>query len=148
MTPNERYKRLMEQSKRKLDKLVSSRSGNKMNAKGQHYNGQFYHSTGEMNYAQQLDLRKRANDIRDWQRQVKIDLKVNGVHITNYFIDFIIEHNDGRMELVEYKGYETDLWQVKWNLLKAVKDELYPGAIITLVKHKSKYNPFRTKKKI
>lgn len=146
MTPNERYKRLMEQSKRKLDKLVSSRSGNKMSAKGQHYNGQFYHSTGEMNYAQQLDLRKRANDIRDWQRQVKIDLKVNGVHITNYFIDFIIEHNDGRKELVEYKGYETDLWQVKWNLLKAVKDELYPGAIITLVKHKSKYNPFKTRK--
>jgi hypothetical protein len=111
------------------------KSKNKYNAKGRNYNGQWYHSTGEMNYAMELDWRKKAGEIKDWERQVKIDIRVNGMHITNYFIDFKIIHNDGSVEFLEYKGMETPLWQLKWNLLLALRDELIPGAELTVVKH-------------
>lgn len=146
LTPDQ-YKRLQQQSNRKLNKLMGSRTHNKYKAKSQYYNGQFYHSTGEMNYAQELDLRKKAGDIRDWDRQVKIELRVNGIFIANYFMDFLVTHNDGTKELIEYKGIAIPLWELKFNLLKALRYELYPdGIIITIVKHRSKYNPFKKRK--
>lgn len=146
-SPNDRYKRLMKQSKRKLDKLHDNHTGNKYNAKGQYYGGSFYHSTGERDYAQTLDLRVKAKDIKSWRRQVKIDLSVNGKHITFYYMDFEVTHNDNSIELVEYKGAESMAWRQKYQLLIALKDQLYPeGVTITLVKHKNKYNPFRKSK--
>jgi hypothetical protein len=141
----EQYRKLQKQSNAKLDRLVNNRSGNKLNAKGQYYKGEYYHSTGEMNYAQQLDIRKQAGDIADWRRQVKIDLRVNDIHISNYFIDFVIQHNDGTREYVEYKGYETDAFKQKWKLFLALAPQMFPGAIITKVKHRSKYNIFKKK---
>jgi hypothetical protein len=143
LSPNERYKQLKKQSALKLDKLVISRTGNKMNAKGTYYNGDFYHSTGERDYAVKLDLRKRAKDILDWKRQVKIDLSVNGTHITNYYCDFLVTHNDGSLEYIEYKGYITEVYKIKEKLLQALKDEVIPGAKFTVVKHVSKYNPWK-----
>lgn len=147
LTPDQ-YKRLQQQNKRKLNKLEQSRTENKYNAKGQYYKGDFYHSTGERDYAIQLDWRKQTGDIADWKRQVKIELKVNGVLIGNYYVDFKVIHNDGSVELIEYKGMVMGEFQLKWNLLHALKDELFPeGVTITLVKHKSKYNPFKSRKK-
>jgi hypothetical protein len=143
----EQYRKLQKQSNAKLDRLVNNRSGNKLNAKGQYYRGEYYHSTGEMNYAQQLDVRKQAGDIADWRRQVKIDLRVNDIHISNYFIDFVIQHNDGTREYVEYKGYETDSFKQKWKLFLALAPKMFPGAIITKVKHRSKYNIFKGNRK-
>lgn len=147
MTP-EQFRKLQKQSNRKLDKLEGSRTGNKYNAKGQYYGGVFYDSTGEMEYAQKLDFRLKAKEIASWRRQVKIELKVCGIFIANYYMDFEVTHNDGSIELVEYKGMRTPLFEMKWNLLKALKDVLYPnGVTITLVNHKSKYNPWKQSKK-
>lgn len=87
------------------------------------YNGILYHSKFEAGYAGELDLRKKANDIKDWERQVKISLDVNGFHIANYYVDFLIHHNDGLKEYVEVKGFETDTWKLKWKLFEA----LYSG---------------------
>jgi hypothetical protein len=140
LTP-EQYRKFQKESKSKLDRLVNNRSVNKMNAKGQYYKGEYYHSTGEMNYAQDLDIRKTVGEIADWRRQVKIDLRVNDVHISNYFIDFVIQHNDGTREYVEYKGYETDAFKQKWKLFLALAPQMFPGAIITKIKHQSKYKP-------
>jgi hypothetical protein len=143
MTP-EQYRKLQQQSQGKLDRLVNNRTGNKMNAKGQYYKNEYYHSTGEMHYAQELDIKKKIGEIKDWQRQVKIELKVKGSHISNYFIDFVVEHNDGRKEFIEYKGMETDSFKAKWKLFNALAPEMFPGAIITKIKHKSKYKPKST----
>lgn len=140
ISSEEYRRRLQKQSKGKLDRLEKSRTGNKFNAKGQYYNGSFYHSTGERDYAIGLDFRVKAGDIKSWRRQVTIDLRVNGKHITNYVMDFELTHNDGSIELTEYKGMVTDSFRIKFALLLALKDQLYPnGVTITLVKHKSKY---------
>lgn len=141
--PADQWKRLQKQSAKKLNTLVDKHTGSKLNNKGTYYDGHYYDSEGEKEYAIQLYLRVKGKDIKSWARQVKIDLKVNGCHVTNYYIDFIITHNDGSLELIEYKGFETEHWKIKFALLKALKDELYPGATITLVKHKPKYNIFK-----
>ena len=41
-------------------------------------------------------------------------------HLTNYYIDFVVHHNDGTIEYVECKGVEQDLWRLKWTMLEAV----------------------------
>lgn len=123
-------------------------STNKFNAKRQDYNGKWYHSKGEAAYAAELDWLQKAGEIKSWERQVKIDLKVNGIHITNYFVDFKVITKDGIVQYHEYKGVETPDFIIKWNLLHALIDEIDPGAELILIKHKSNFKPKNAKFKL
>ena len=107
---------------------------NKYNAKSTIYNGISYHSIKEAAYAQELDLRVKAKDIKSWDRQIKISLDVNGYHICNYYIDFKIIHNDKSVELVEVKGFVTEVWRLKWKLFEAIYSEEHPEITLTVVK--------------
>lgn len=100
--------------------MFRQRWGSKYGAKRTEHNGIQYHSKKEAGYAAELDLRLKAKDIESWARQVKIPLDVNGYHITNYMIDFVITHNDGVKEYVEVKGFETEVWRLKWKLFEAL----------------------------
>lgn len=116
------------------------KSGNKYHAKSTQYQGITYHSKLEAAYAEELSLREMAKDIKSWERQVKLDLKVNGMHITNYYIDFVINHNDGSREYVECKGLEMEVWKLKWRILEATfEDELkvHPDDCLTVIKQSS-----------
>jgi len=115
---------------------------NKYKAKSTVYNGVSYASKLETNYAMELDLRVKAKDIKSWDRQVKIeinfkkvkgewvltgekglDLKGRGVefrHFRNYYVDFVVYHNDDSVEYVECKGYETEIWRMKWALTEMI----------------------------
>ena len=95
---------------------------NKYNNVRQTYNGFSYDSKLEAEHAQNLDFLKKAGIVKDWERQVKISLDIGDVHIANYFIDFKVFFEDGRIEYHEVKGAETDVWRMKWKLSKA----LYP----------------------
>jgi hypothetical protein len=115
-------------------------SGNKYKAKSQDYNGEKYDSKGEAGYAQELDWRIKAGEIQSYERQYKVDLKVNGVHICNYYADFLVTDKHGALQIHEYKGMVLPLFQLKWKLLQALKDELFPeGVEFIIIKHKS-YN--------
>lgn len=107
---------------------------NKYGAKSTQYGGVYYHSKFEAAYAKELDWRLKAKDIKSWERQVKISLDVNGKHICNYFIDFKVIHNDDSVEYVEVKGFETDVWRLKWKLFEAIFNEIEPGAVLSIVK--------------
>ena len=117
--------------------MWQKKSGNKYHAKSSVYNGNYYHSQFEAAYAQELDFRLKAHDIKSWRRQVKIPLQVNGRHITNYIMDFEVTHNDGSVELIECKGFETDVWIMKWRLLEAIYCVEQPDVRLTLVKKQS-----------
>lgn len=93
-----------------------------------------YHPRAGANYAEELDWRIKNGEVKSWKRQVKISFVVNGVYITDYFIDFIVELPDGSLQLVEVKGMELPLWIMKWRLLQALLGELYPGAEMIVVK--------------
>ncbi len=100
------------------------------------YNEISYHSKLEADYAAQLDMRIRAKDIVRWERQVKLDLKVNGVHIANYYIDFIIHYPDGHREFCEIKGMILSTWEIKWRILEATFDSFkkHPDDSMLVVK--------------
>ena len=119
------------------------KSGNKYHAKSTQFEGITYHSKLEAAYAQELSLRLMAKDIKSWDRQVKLDLKVNGMHITNYFIDFVVHHNDGSREFVEVKGFYTPEWRMKWAIFEATFDDFkdHPDDSLTVVKQSSWARP-------
>jgi len=84
------------------------------------HNGVTYHSKKEANFAAELDLRKKAGDIKGWDRQVKMSIDVNGHHICNYYLDFRIFHNDETVEFVEVKGFLTPEANLKMKLFEAL----------------------------
>jgi DNA-binding protein len=39
--------------------------------------------------------------------QVKYNITVNKIHIANYFLDFLVENNDGSFDYIDIKGKDT-----------------------------------------
>lgn len=102
----------------------------KYHSKPAYYKDQRYDSKLEADYAQQLDWLIMAGQLKSWERQFKIEIRVNGEHICFYFIDFKVIYPDGRVEYHEVKGMATDLWRLKWRLVKA----LYPDWKFILIR--------------
>ena len=88
----------------------------------------------EARYAAILDTLKKARDenerVVSFDRQVKVSLDINGKHIANYYMDFLVHFADGREEWWEIKGYETNEWKLKAKLFQA----LYPDRIYRVFK--------------
>jgi hypothetical protein len=110
------------------------KKGNKYNNTKQLYNGSRYDSKKESSYAQELDLRVKAKDIKSWEKQFNLELRVNGYKICSWKIDFKIIHNDDSIEFVEVKGFETYDYILKRKLFEALKDEMFPGSVLTIIK--------------
>lgn len=97
----------------------------KYGATKQTYNGYNYDSKKEAEYAAQLDWMLKAKEIKSWERQHKLELRVNGILICKYYVDFAVTLNDGTIEYHEVKGYETDVWRIKWKLAQALFNEKF-----------------------
>lgn len=82
--------------------------------------GRMFDSKLEADYDKYLTYQQQAGEIHSFRRQVCLKLIVNGILVCRYFIDFVVTHNDGRLELIEVKGFETPVWKKKWNLTKAL----------------------------
>ena len=78
-------------------------------------------------------MRLRAGELTEVRRQVRIALDVNDHHICNYVIDFVVKHKDGTEEYIEVKGFETDVWRMKWKLFEALYSGK-PGVKLTVVR--------------
>lgn len=89
------------------------------------YKGGIYDSKKEMRKAEELDLMVKAGEIKSWEKQKRLSLDVNGVHIANYYIDFVVYHNDGTVEYLEIKSpiTQTPVWRIKWKLAQALLDK-------------------------
>jgi len=110
--------------------------GKKYKNINQVYNDIRYDSKLEANYAKELDLRLKAKDIKGWDRQKTLELKVNGEIVCRYRIDFVVYHFDKTTEYVEVKGMELPLWKLKWKILNAMwRKQLNNGTIkLTIIK--------------
>lgn len=104
--------------------LFKNKQGYIRNATSTFYDGYSYDSKKEAGYAQMLDIRIKAKDIKDWSRQYPIKVLINGKWIFTYKIDFKIIHNDDSIELIEVKGFATSAWLFKWKIV----DAIYSGA--------------------
>lgn len=112
----------------------SFRTKSKYNNKTKQYGGRTYDSIREANHAEELDWRIKAGEVWNWVPQYKIDLKVNGKHICNYYVDFKVVMKDGSVQFHEVKGMVLPLWQLKWALFEALIDEIEPGAELLVIK--------------
>ena len=115
------------------------------NVKKQTYDGNKYDSGFEAGYAAELNLRLKAKQIKSWERQIKIPLEVNGFHIANYFIDFVVYHLDDTIEYVETKGLASPVWKIKWKIFEALYSEK-PDVQLTVVQQRSNWRVPKAKK--
>lgn len=101
-----------------------------------------YDSKFEASKAQDLDLLKKAGEIKDYEAQKTLELVVNGYLVCTYKIDFIVHHNDGVTEYVETKGYATPTWKLKWKLFEALYGDK-PNVKLTVEYQGKKWKPQR-----
>ena len=103
------------------------------------YNGFYYDSKFEADEAMALDWRIKADEITRWERQIRLDLRINNIHIADYNIDFIAHCCDGSREFIEVKGLELPLWRIKWRILEATFDDFkqHPDDRLILIKQSS-----------
>ena len=87
-------------------------------------------SNKEADYAHDLELLKNAKQIKEYVPQFKLSLDVNGYHISNYYVDFLVIMPDGSEELHEVKGLEMPVWKMKWKLTEALYGEKYKLVLI------------------
>lgn len=81
--------------------------------------GHVHDSRGEAGHCNYLLAQKQGKEIRDYEIQKKFDLSVNGVHICNHYVDFLVVENSGAVHVEEFKGFATDLWRIKRKLFEA-----------------------------
>jgi hypothetical protein len=103
--------------------MYLQRRGRKFNNKTTQYNGSYYDSIKEANYARDLDFRIKAGELKEWERQVPIDLYVNGQKICTYKIDFVERDHKDNEVWTEVKGFKTPEWRLKWKLFCAIYPE-------------------------
>jgi len=112
--------------------------GNKYKNVNKLYNGYMYMSKAEAEYAFELDCRVKAKEIIKWDRQVKLDLRANDIHICNYYVDFKAWLADGGIELIEVKGFETAVWKLKVKIMEATYLKEHPEMIYKVINVKRK----------
>lgn len=117
---------------------------NKYNAVRQTHNGYSYDSKFEAQVAADLDLRVKAKDIKDYDRQYKVEFYVKKFDDTPYRlgshkIDFRIHHNDGSFELYEAKGIETADYKKRRKWLEDLWLPEHLDHTYTVVKQKTYY---------
>lgn len=101
------------------------RRGSKYGNSEKEYNGRIYHSQKEAGYARDLDLMLKGKEIKSWKPQHKLSLDVNGYHICNYIADFLVVDKYGEEQIHEVKGFETDVFRMKWKLVEALYSNKY-----------------------
>lgn len=95
----------------------------KYKSRGKWVDGIYFHSTKEANYYGTLKLRLKAGEIKDFRRQVKFKISINGAHITSYICDFIIYHWDGTRNVIDVKSEFTrtlEPYKIKKKLMQAL----------------------------
>lgn len=105
--------------------MYTRRYGSKYGAKKTEYGGHKYDSKFEAKIAEELDLRMKAGEFVNIERQYRIPLYVylpsgERAKIFTYVCDFRCEKSDGTFLLVEAKGYATDIYRTKRKILDLI----------------------------
>lgn len=106
---------------------------NKYKAKKTMYKGMKYDSKKEAGQAFNLEMLKKAKEIKDYESHKRYDFYgINGNKICSYIADFVITHNDGTIEIMDVKSKATvtPIFRLKWRLLEDLyKSEIKRGEI-------------------
>lgn len=114
----------------------------KYNAQHTQYNDYTYASKFEAAVAAELDIRKNAGEIIDWDRQFKVEMWACDSHGTpklkkTHKIDFRVHELDGSYTLLEAKGFETQDWRDRKEWLECFWLPDHPDHVYQVVKQKN-----------
>lgn len=104
--------------------MIKQRPRSKYGNKKVKLDGHTFDSKLEAKYYQELLIRRRSGEIKDFTLQPKFELqpsyKRNGktVRKITYSADFKIEHADGSIEVVDIKGHITKEFALKRKLFE------------------------------
>jgi hypothetical protein len=109
-------------------KVVNNTKSSKFNNVKSEIDGHTFDSIKESEYYGSLKIKKNAGLIKDFQMQVQYDILVNNIHIAYYYLDFLIENNDGSFEYIDIKGKDkksnkfikTGVFALKKRLVEAI----------------------------
>lgn len=88
------------------------------NAKSCYCLSDHFHRSGlEGRVCDELRLRKIAGDLKDYRREVRLPLALDGCKLGVYICDFVVEENDGTIEYLEAKGIAFQRWKRNWDIL-------------------------------
>lgn len=84
--------------------------------------GEKFQSHHEANYYNTLLLRQRAGEVKEFEKQVRYEIVVNGVFICEYILDFRVTLADDTVEHIDTKssGTMTPTYRLKKKLMFAV----------------------------
>lgn len=124
--------------------MYSQRWGNKYGAKKTEFNGYKYDSKFEAGVAQELELRKKAKDIKDYEQQFMVEVwcyRENGLPAfkVKHKVDFRVHNNDGSYELLEAKGVETTDYKWRRKFLEHIWLPEHPDHTYTVVKQRNNW---------
>lgn len=109
---------------------------NKYNNKKTEYNGELYSSKREAEKAMELDIMKKSGEVKSWTPHpkyllIKRFIKNGKIYRpTHYIADFYVEYYDGRIEVIDIKGFRTEGFNIKCKLFNS----LYPDLKLVLEK--------------
>lgn len=123
------------------DWVVKRSSSNKYGARKTEFNGKKYDSKFEASVAEELELRKKGNDILDYDIQYVVEVwcyRPNGLPAfkVRHKVDFRIHHKDGSFELYEAKGVETDDYKWRRKFIEHIFLPDNPDHTYTVVKQR------------
>lgn len=109
-------------------KIVTKSKSSKFNNVKVDIDGHNFDSKKEAEFYGQLKIKKNAGLIKDFQMQVRYDIIVNRIMIGKYFLDFLVENNDGSIEYIDIKGKDsktnkfikTGVFALKKRLVEAI----------------------------
>jgi uncharacterized Zn finger protein (UPF0148 family) len=115
------------------------RGSNKYGARKTEFNGKKFDSKYEASVAQELELRKRAGDILDYDTQYKVEMAIHRSDGKKAFtvahkVDFRVHNRDKTFELLEAKGVETPDYKWRRRLLEELWLPLHPDYTYRVVK--------------
>ena len=114
------------------------KKGNKFGAKKTVVDGILFHSKREAEYYGQLKLMKRAGNIQNFERQISFPLYAmhgglspdESRKVCDHIVDFLVINIEGKKEVHEVKGMETDVWKLK----KKIFEANYPNITYKVIK--------------
>lgn len=96
------------------DKILDKKKKSKYNANKIEVDGIKFDSQKEADFYSELKLRLLAGDIKGFCRQAEFIIANN----TRYKADFIVFMNDGTSEIIDVKGFKTDVYKLKKKLFE------------------------------
>ena len=98
----------------KSDKVYISEKKNKYNAKKIEIDGVKFDSRKEADFYCELKIKLQAKQIKGFCRQAQFVLS-NSI---NYKADFIVFNNDDTTDIIDVKGFPTDVYKIKKKLFE------------------------------